>query len=67
MRTDAPADLLTTAQAADYLHVHPETVRRRIRSGDLPAYRVGPRGHLGVRREDLDAYVRPYTAAAVTR
>lgn len=66
MPSDAPSDLLTTAQAADYLHVHPETIRRRIRAGDLPAYRMGPR-LLGVRVEDLAAYPRRVAVGAVTR
>ena len=33
----------TVAQAADVLHVHPKTVRSRIKSGDLEAYRHGRR------------------------
>lgn len=35
--------LLTTAQAADYLGIHVETLRRLIRSGELPVIQVGAR------------------------
>jgi excisionase family DNA binding protein len=34
---------LTVAQAAERLQVHPETVRRMIRRGDLPFVKVGTR------------------------
>jgi excisionase family DNA binding protein len=37
-------------QAADYLGIHVVTMRRRIRSGDVPATRLGPR----LLRVDLD-------------
>jgi excisionase family DNA binding protein len=33
--------LLTTAEAAAILKLTPDTVRRLIRRGDLPAYTVG--------------------------
>ncbi|MBE9404495.1 helix-turn-helix domain-containing protein [Brachybacterium sp. Marseille-Q2903] len=53
--------MLTPAEAADYLHVHPETIRRRIRRGELRAYRIGPRAvRIDVR--DLQASARPISA-----
>jgi excisionase family DNA binding protein len=33
--------LLTMAEAAELLHVHPRTVQRLVRSGTLPAVRLG--------------------------
>lgn len=34
-------DLLTTKQVVEELGVHPETVKRAIREGDLKAYQLG--------------------------
>lgn len=34
-------DLLTTKQVVEELGVHPETVKRAIREGDLKAYHLG--------------------------
>jgi len=54
--------LLTIAEAAELIRVHPRTIRRRIASGDLTAYRVGP--HL-IRLDsaELNAMLRPIPAA----
>ena len=46
--------LLTIQQAADVLHVHPETLRRWDRQGRLKAVRVGTRQNLGDRKYRLD-------------
>ncbi len=32
---------LSVAEAADYLHVHPKTIRRAYLGGALPVHRVG--------------------------
>jgi len=40
--TTKPTTMLTVAEAADRLHVHTRTIRRRIADGTLRAYRVGP-------------------------
>lgn len=48
-------ELLTAAEVADDLRVSTMTVYRLIRSGDLPAVRVGR--NYRVRRQDLDAYL----------
>ena len=45
-----PSDLLTVGQAARWLNVHPNTVRRWSRQGLLNCYRVGPRGDRRFRR-----------------
>lgn len=47
--------LLTAAEVADALRVSTMTVYRLIRSGDLPAVRVGR--NYRVRAHDLDAYL----------
>jgi len=52
-RNDADI-LLTTAQAAEYLNVHVNTVRRWSNKGVLEAYRIGSRGDRRFRRQDVD-------------
>ena len=44
------------------LAVHPRTIRRYISSGDLPAYRIGPR-QIRVRASDVDALLVPIPTA----
>ena len=46
---------LTVKQAAQYLQVNPETVRRAARSGRLRASRVGRRWR--IRQKDLNEWV----------
>ena len=49
---------LTVIEVAKIFQIHEETVRRWIRSGDLPAFDVGgPRAGYRIRRDDLDAFV----------
>jgi excisionase family DNA binding protein len=45
---------LTKSEAAEYLGVTVKTIDRKIASGDIPAYRFGPK-LIRVKREDLDA------------
>ena len=40
-----PPEFLSTAEAADLLRLHPSTLRRKIRDGEICAFRVG-RKHL---------------------
>lgn len=47
--------LLTAAEVADQLRVSTMTIYRLIRSGELPAVRVGR--NYRVRKADLDAYL----------
>lgn len=49
---------LTVAEAATLLRVAPSTIRRWIKQGDVPAYRMGPR-RVTLKRTDLDALVTP--------
>jgi excisionase family DNA binding protein len=51
------ANLITLAEAADRLKVSVRTVRRLIRYGYLPGYRVGPRV-LRVHADDVETVVR---------
>ncbi len=49
--------MLTTTEAARYLGVHPNTVRRWESRGLLPAYRLGTRGDRRFLREDIDRFL----------
>ena len=51
-------EYLTVAEAAALMRVAPSTIRRWIREGDLPAYRLGRR-RVGLRRDDLASLVTP--------
>ena len=57
--------LLKVVEAADELRVSPDTVYRRIASGELPAVDIAPAGAwksmTRIRREDLDAYITART------
>jgi excisionase family DNA binding protein len=55
---DVP-EALTTKQVAERLRVKPDTVRRWIAAGKLPALRVG--GRLRVRAEDVGRMVADAT------
>jgi excisionase family DNA binding protein len=56
---------LTTEEVLAYLNVTPRTIYRLIRTGELPAIRIGRQWRF--RRSDLDAFVerqRAVSAAA---
>jgi len=36
-----PKDIFTAEEVAEYLRIHPYTVRRLAREGKLPGFRVG--------------------------
>ena len=48
-------EVLSTEQAAGYLQLSVETVKRKARAGDLPAAKAGRQWRF--RREDLDAWL----------
>jgi len=48
---------IRTPEAAKYLGVHIETVRRWAREGVIPAAKLGNRGGFRFRREDLDRFL----------
>ena len=48
--------LLDSQQAADLMHVHPETLKRRARRGEIPGIKFGKVWRF--RASALDAYIR---------
>jgi len=54
----SPDKLLTTTDAAEFLGVHPHTVRRWSDNGLIPAYRVGKRLDRRFRRKDLLKFLK---------
>ena len=48
---------LTSEEAAEFLKVNVETMRRWARTGVIPAAKLGNRGGFRFRREDLDAFL----------
>jgi excisionase family DNA binding protein len=48
---------LSIQEAAEVMAVNPKTIRRRISTGVLPAYRYGSR-NLRVRLDDLESTLR---------
>jgi len=59
--------LLTVAQVAERLQVHPRTVRRAIDASGLRAVQVAGRGTWRVRPEDLDAWLEQRTNTSHTQ
>jgi excisionase family DNA binding protein len=57
-QTSEVLTFLSLDEAAAYLAVHPETIRRWIVAGHLPAKRIGLRGAYRIRPNDLDQMVR---------
>ena len=50
--------MISVQQVADRLSVHPETVKRWLRAGDLVGYALGDRAGWRVREDDLDAFLQ---------
>ncbi|HET8522055.1 MAG TPA: helix-turn-helix domain-containing protein [Thermomicrobiales bacterium] len=51
-------DFLTVSETAQHLDVAESTVRRWIREGELPAYRIGKR-RIAIRRADIASLIGP--------
>lgn len=49
--------LLTVPEVAATLRLHPDTVRRWLRAGQLPAVNLGGRRGYRVRRSELDRFL----------
>lgn len=60
-------ELLTTAQAASLLNVHPNTVRNWADAALLPSYRVGPRRDRRFRRADVESLLTESTGRSEER
>ena len=58
-------DYVTVTEAATLLRVAPSTVRRWIREGDVPAYRIGRR-RVALKRDDLRTLITPARPAIET-
>lgn len=51
------SEWVRTPEAARYLDVHEETIRRWAREGLVPAAKLGNRGGFRFKREDLDQFL----------
>ena len=49
--------LLTIQEVAETMRISEKTVRRLIKRGDLIAYKVGDRGQLRIKEQDLGEYL----------
>lgn len=59
-----PSRLMTLTDAAEFLAVSVDTVRRRVADGSIPGYRVGRA--IRVSADDVWAYVTPIPAVQRT-
>ncbi len=64
---DLPAPLLKPAEVARVLNVTVTQVYTLMRSGDLPALKIGKKGVWRVSRETLEAYLADLEAEARQR
>ena len=64
---DLPAPLLKPAEVARVLNVTVTQVYTLMRSGDLPALKIGKKGVWRVSRETLEAYLSELEAEARRR
>jgi excisionase family DNA binding protein len=55
---------LTTEEVLAYLNVTPRTIYRLIRTGELPAIRIGRQWRF--RRSDLDAFLDRQQAVSIS-
>ena len=54
--------LLKVQQVAEELGMHPETIRRMVRAGEIPHLRI--RGQIRIRSAALEIYLRKKEIAA---
>ena len=59
-------EYLTVAEAATLLRVATSTIRRWIREGDVPAYRIGRR-RVALKRDELTNLISPTRPTAETK
>jgi excisionase family DNA binding protein len=58
MTTTEHQDYCTVSEAAAFLSVNPSTIWRWIKTGKLPAYRVGHK-NIRIKKQDLAAVIQP--------
>jgi excisionase family DNA binding protein len=56
-RNDRLSRMLTVNEVAHLLNIHPGTVRRWEKNGHLKSCRIGPKGSIRFRREDVLKFV----------
>jgi excisionase family DNA binding protein len=56
---EAPNRMMTIKEVAEYLSVHEKTIYRLVKSGELPALRVG--GQWRFEKKVLDAWIQGRT------
>jgi len=49
---------MTVEDVATWLKVHPQSVRRWIKAGDLPAAKLGDKAGYRISRDDLAAFMK---------
>ena len=49
-------EVLTAEEVAEYLRIHPYTVRRLVRAGKLPGFKVG--GQWRFKKEEIDSLIK---------
>ena len=47
-------EVLTAEEVAEYLRIHPYTLRRLARAGKLPGFKIG--GQWRFRKDEIDAW-----------
>ena len=57
---DRPDPIMTVDEVAEYLNLHPLTVRRLARDGEIPAFKVGRQWR--IKRELLDKWIADQSA-----
>jgi len=55
--SELAARMLTVNEVAYLLHVHPSTVRRWEKEGQLKSYRFGPKGVIRFKIEDVSNFI----------
>ena len=58
-------EVFTVKEAAAFLKVTPETVRRLCRRGKIPFARIG--GHIRLLQSDIEALFRPQESKTMSR
>jgi excisionase family DNA binding protein len=53
-----PKEILTAEEVAEYLRIHPYTVRRLAREGEIPGSRIG--GQWRFKKKDIDLLIKSY-------